>query len=180
MTEQDCRIFNCARCHQEVRICRNCDRGNRYCARCAPLARAESQRAAGALYQKTEAGRLNHKVRQERYRDRLTEKVTHHGDFAGRLRQHSAVATRPSGQESRDERRDESPELPHVSHLPELSLPELPLPNLPLPDLSSPSQRCCDFCGRPCGCAVRAAPVARPAAIHRRGARLPVYPARRC
>jgi len=37
---------------------------------------------AGALYQKTEAGWLNHKVRQELYRIRVAEKVTHHGDPA--------------------------------------------------------------------------------------------------
>jgi hypothetical protein len=54
-----------------VRICRHCDRGNRFCPRCAPLARAEKQRNAGKQYQKTENGRLNHKVRQEKYRDRL-------------------------------------------------------------------------------------------------------------
>jgi hypothetical protein len=177
--EQDCRTFNCARCHQEVMVCRSCDRGNRYCARCARLARAEKQRIAGALYQKTEAGRLNHKVRQERYRGRLTEKVTHHGDLGARLRQDSAVATLQSGQESRDERRDESSELPQVSAPPELSLPELLLPNLPFADLPSPSQRCCDFCGRPCRCAVRAAPAARLPSIHHRGARLPVYRAPR-
>src|SRR2546426_5871150 len=122
VTEQDCRIFNCERCHQEIAICRRCDRGNRYCPACAPLARGEKQRAAGAVYQKTEAGRLNHKVRQERYRGRLAEKVTHHGDLGMALGQDSAVATLQCGQESQDER-EESPEPP---------------------DLSPRPQRCCD------------------------------------
>ena len=150
MTEPDCRIFACQRCHGEVVICRRCDRGNRYCPACAPRARAEKQRVAGALYQKTEAGRLNHKMRQEQYRARLAavEKVTHHGDLERGFGPHWTVATLGSGQESQDERREPSPERPA---------------------LSPPAPRCCDFCGRRCRCAVRTAPVARPASLHRRG-----------
>ena len=147
--EEDCRIFNCGRCHREVVICRRCDRGNRYCPPCAPLARAEKRRAAGAVYQRTEAGRLNHKVRQECYRARQPEKVTHHGDRGVGLRPKWAVATLAGGPESPDECRKEPPQLP------------------PLP------QRRCDFCGRPCGGAARRGPVPRRPSSGRRGPRLP-------
>jgi len=178
---QDCRIFSCGRCHRNVVICRQCDRGNRYCPPCAPLARAEKQRAAGALYQKTEAGRLNHKARQEHYRGRQAEKatplrdwgkeapqilpihlqreaekVTHHGDLGAALRRNSAYAALRGGQESEDERREE-PQEPR-------SMP----------------QRRCDFCGRPCSCAVRTGRVPRRPFSYRRGPRLPGHmPGRR-
>jgi hypothetical protein len=149
VTESDCRIFNCGRCQREVVICRRCDRGNRYCPPCAPLARAEKQRAAGAVYQKTEAGRVNHKVRQECYRARQAEKVTHHGDRGVGLTPKWAVATLRGGPESPDERRKEPPQPP------------------PLPP------RRCDFCGRPCGGAARRGPVPRRPSWGRRGPRLP-------
>ena len=156
VSEHDCRVFNCARCQSEVVICRSCDRGNRYCSPCAPAARAEKRRQAGALYQKTEAGRLNHKVRQEQYRNRLAEKVTHHGDLGTALGENSAVAILEGGQESRDEHGEEPPEEPEP-----------------------PPQRRCDFCGRWCGCVVRWGPIARPGSLDRRGPRLPVYVQRR-
>lgn len=68
MTLRDCRIFECKRCKKEVVICTSCDHGNRYCRPCAPVARAEKQRAAGRKYQGTDPGKLKHKVRQERCR----------------------------------------------------------------------------------------------------------------
>jgi hypothetical protein len=39
------RLFLCQRCRDQVTICSYCDRGNRYCRICAPLARSESLRA---------------------------------------------------------------------------------------------------------------------------------------
>jgi hypothetical protein len=149
VAEEDCRMFNCGRCHREVVICRRCDRGHRYCPPCAPRARAEKQRAAGTLYQKTEAGRLNHKVRQEGYRARQAEKVTHQGDIGAALRGDCTMATLPGGPERPDERRKEPPQPP------------------PRP------QRHCDFCGRPCGGAVRRGRVARRSSWARRGPRRP-------
>lgn len=179
VTPQDCRIFNCERCHQEVVICRRCDRGNRYCPPCAPLARAEKQRAAGKQYQQKEAGRLNHKVRQEHYRARLAkegeevachsdcgkealevepvlleykvEKVTHHGDLELSLERNSAVATLEGSHENYDECREEPPAPPW-------SL-----------------QRRCDFCGRPCLGAARTGPLPRRRHSFQRGPRLPVW-----
>ena len=156
VSAEDCRIFNCGRCHREVVICRRCDRGHRYCPPCAPRARAEKQRAAGAVYQKTEAGRVNHKVRQECYRARQAEKETHHGDIGAALRGDCTVATLRGGQENPDEHRKEPP-----------------------PPRSRPQRRC-DFCGRPCRGAVRRGPVPRRPSLGRRGPRLPGWrPARR-
>jgi hypothetical protein len=161
VSDHDCRIFNCERCHAEVVICRNCDRGNRYCEPCAPVARTEKQRRAGALYQKTEAGRLNHKVRQEQYRLRLAEKVTDHGDLATACGKDSAVADPGGGAEGHNEHQEESGEEPGTVE-------------------SSPqSERRCHFCGRACGCAIRRGRIARPESLDRRNPRLPVLLRRR-
>ena len=73
------RLYNCARCHRQVTICSDCDRGNIYCAHsCADLARKTSLRAAGKRYQRTRRGRFRHAERQRRYRSRV-KKVTHQG-----------------------------------------------------------------------------------------------------
>lgn len=56
-------------------ICRRCDRGNRYCPPCSKLAPARRQCRAGRRYQKTEAGKANHKARQQRYLERLDQKA---------------------------------------------------------------------------------------------------------
>ena len=73
------RLFNCARCGRQVAICRHCDRGHRYCGPgCAQAARRASGRAAGARYQRSRPGRMNHAHRQGRYRTRR-RKVTHQG-----------------------------------------------------------------------------------------------------
>ena len=74
------RLFNCARCRCQVRICTRCDRGNVYCSKqCAGSARRESVRWAGVRYQRTDAGKRNHASRQNRYRQRQIQKVTHQG-----------------------------------------------------------------------------------------------------
>jgi len=79
MLDADIRLFNCARCHRQVTICRFCDRGNIYCGRtCSARARIESVRAAGKRYQLSLKGRMKHALRQRRYRSR-SNKVTHQG-----------------------------------------------------------------------------------------------------
>lgn len=81
----DARLFLCARCQCQVRICTRCDRGQQYCgASCSAACRAESLRAAGRRYQRSRRGRHCHAERQQRYRERcresaLTQEVTHHG-----------------------------------------------------------------------------------------------------
>ena len=150
VTPQDCRIFHCKRCLRLVLICRRCDRGNQYCPSCAPLARAENLRAANKRYQKTKTGRLNHKVRQEQYRARLQENVTHQGDSGIAAERQSASATIGGGSKTGNERRQEPPQ---------------------------PSSRTgrCDFCGLPCMCPGRNGPVPRRARAYRRGPRLPCH-----
>lgn len=79
MPNADIRLFNCARCHCQVKICRYCDRGNIYCGlRCSISSRMESLRTAGKRYQRSLKGRMNHARRQRRYRSR-SNKVTHQG-----------------------------------------------------------------------------------------------------
>jgi hypothetical protein len=81
----DARLFLCARCQCQVRICSRCDRGQQYCgARCAGIARGESRRAAARRYQHSRHGRHRHAERQRRYRERCRQgprraKVTHQG-----------------------------------------------------------------------------------------------------
>jgi hypothetical protein len=150
VTLSNCRIYECERCHELVRICRYCDRGNRFCPPCAPLARAEKLCNAGKRYQKTNNGRLNHKVRQEKYRDRLEKNVTHHGDLGITGEPKSTTATKPCASKVHYERPKYSPQ---------------------------PSSRpgCCDFCGRPCSRCEYTRAISRRTSANRRGPRLPRY-----
>ena len=77
--EDDFRLFSCARCGQQVRICRRCDHGNIYCSQtCSVIRRRESVLRAGARYQCTPHGARFHAARQQAWRQRQTHKVTHH------------------------------------------------------------------------------------------------------
>lgn len=70
------RLYQCVRCHKQVKICSMCDRGNIYCGQyCAILARTHALARAGARYQSTFIGKRRHAARQARYR----KKVTHQG-----------------------------------------------------------------------------------------------------
>lgn len=77
------RLFNCARCHEQVIICTDCDRGQIYCANgCAKLVRQASLHAANTRYQQTRKGKHKHAHRQHQYRLRQKEistKVTYQG-----------------------------------------------------------------------------------------------------
>ena len=87
------RLFNCRRCHEQVRICRPCYRGQQFCPPCGPLARRESCREYEAAFRSTLAGKLANAQRQSDHRARAraaqaaSEVVTHHGSsiepFAG-------------------------------------------------------------------------------------------------
>ena len=77
------RLYSCARCAAQVRICRRCDRGNRYCAgACARMQRCESLRRAGARYQRSYRGACRHAARQCAWRARCAQEVTHQGSVA--------------------------------------------------------------------------------------------------
>jgi hypothetical protein len=74
------RLYLCARCRVQVRLCLACDRGNQYCFNgCAQAARRASLRRAGQRYQNTEAGRAHHAARHQRYLMRRSAKMTHQG-----------------------------------------------------------------------------------------------------
>ena len=74
------RLYNCQRCAQQVRICTDCDRGNRYCAgECARLRRRESLLRAARRYQRSYRGACAHAARQSAWRDRQRQEVTHQG-----------------------------------------------------------------------------------------------------
>ena len=62
-------------------VCSSCDRGQRYCSQgCRTAARRLQRRAASSRYQRTEAGRQAHRVRQRSYRQRhCRPRVTHQG-----------------------------------------------------------------------------------------------------
>ena len=81
--ETSYRLYSCACCAQQVRVCRGCDRGNRYCAGgCADTRRRESLARAAARYQTGYQGALRHAARQSRWRERRAQKVTHQGSPA--------------------------------------------------------------------------------------------------
>ena len=72
------RFFLCARCRQQVVLCRRCDRGQRYCgSSCSQLSRTERQREARHRFAQSRAGRLDNARRQSRYRARLLAQRTH-------------------------------------------------------------------------------------------------------
>jgi len=74
---QACRLFLCDRCGILVRICTDCDRGNRYCSQaCSKASRAETIRRASRRYQRSSLGRRNHRRRQARYRARRRRSAT--------------------------------------------------------------------------------------------------------
>ena len=74
------RMFHCVRCHCQVMVCRRCDRGQVYCTTgCAEQARRASLRRAGKRYRLTRRARHANAARQQRFRMRQREKVTHHG-----------------------------------------------------------------------------------------------------
>ena len=85
-SEQTYRLYNCARCAQQVHICRRCDRGNQYCAgECAQIRRRESLQRAGERYQRSYRGACAHAARQRAWRERQTQEVTHHGSLSSAL-----------------------------------------------------------------------------------------------
>lgn len=69
------RMFLCARCRQQVLVCRECDRGQLYCGKaCSQATRRERQRQARRRYAATRAGKFNNAMRQSRFRQRQIER----------------------------------------------------------------------------------------------------------
>lgn len=69
--EGSARLFLCARCAVQVRLCSRCDRGQRYCTpSCSNTARRTAQREAARRYQRSHNGRMVHAARSRRWRIR--------------------------------------------------------------------------------------------------------------
>lgn len=112
------RLFQCARCHRQVIICRRCDRGNVYCTDgCARQARVDSLRRAGKRYRSTRRGRFANADRQRRFRARQRQNVTHQGSPSS-----AAFALLLTVLGRRNQRRVDTPNRPqgtlycHVCH----------------------------------------------------------------
>lgn len=73
------RLFYCALCYTQCVICSPCDYGQIYCGPdCSRSARQKSCNEAEKRYQQTPKGKLNHALRQQRYRERQCKIVTDH------------------------------------------------------------------------------------------------------
>ncbi|MEY4581260.1 MAG: hypothetical protein RL701_5963 [Pseudomonadota bacterium] len=71
MAEETWRLLQCGHCAQQMRVCIECDQGQRYCSEaCAQLQRRAAQRNASRTYQRTRRGAYLHALRAQRYRDR--------------------------------------------------------------------------------------------------------------
>jgi hypothetical protein len=78
--EESYRLYSCRGCSVSVSICGPRDHGNIFCAGdCAAVSRREPRRRAGARYQRTRRGARRHAARQQVWRERQLEKVTHLG-----------------------------------------------------------------------------------------------------
>ncbi len=88
------RLYFCSRCHTQVIICSRCDRGQRYCpGECRHEARSESGKRATKKYQSTRTGRFNNAARQQRFRERHSQKVTHQGSTSNYHRNRTGGTT---------------------------------------------------------------------------------------
>lgn len=138
------RLYNCARCHCQVVICRHCDHGNLYCPQCAPLAFRESHRRADAEYQKTDRGKQNHKARQQRYLEKMTDKGSRSWLPASLSRASAEAAPSASAKEESDACSSPSPATtpqPQPAGAPRRS--------------DGDSGHRCDFCGGLCSAYLR-------------------------
>lgn len=88
----------CPSCQVLFLICEHCDRGHRYCSvECRRQVRLQRHRHANRLYQQSPEGRLDHRDRQQRYRERCGQaRVTDQSSLPI-----ISPASSPCGEESR-------------------------------------------------------------------------------
>lgn len=129
----------CAWCNRIFHICRRCDRGQIYCLpRCRQQGRQRSQRRARKRHQATPEGRLDHRDRQRRYRQRRKKSVTEHGSKGGEAASKMPpVAGTPPPKEGTGRAGAEN----HDANAPQ------PAPPGPRPPAAATTARCC-LCGR--------------------------------
>ena len=145
------RVFTCGECGKEVRICRRCDRGHRYCSpTCSQAAREASCRKAQRKYQQSRDGRWCHAERQQRYRERKRKIVTHQGSgkppLSATMESATVVAVR-----EREEATVPTPGTQRRNNAIDVQSPcssGSVSPSITVGDV------CCHFCGRPLGLAV--------------------------
>lgn len=126
------RLYRCALCNRQVKICRQCDRGNQYCSsECAASVRRERVHQAGQRYQRTEQGRKQHQGRQQRYRQRQQEGAV-------------AASTRLGIQQPSSTSSERMAQIAQAVQPPSQSY-----------DAPAPSQPRCDLCGCECSPFVR-------------------------
>lgn len=76
-SQRSARRYHCARCHRPVVICSDCDRGHVYCFNgCREAAYKERARRNAQRYRSSAKGRRNNAHRQQRYRERNSNKFT--------------------------------------------------------------------------------------------------------
>jgi hypothetical protein len=148
----------------QVNVCTCCDHGQIYCPNeCSSRRRQESIRNAGARYQESPKGKLKHADRQQRYRDRLRQNVTHQGSAetyplptqeveeveAERVAPTAMDAVAPGGETS------DKAEPEAVAPLDDAPMPEFAPAGPVGPAFSLCVERMgeyrCTFCGRLCG-----------------------------
>jgi len=113
MKQATARIYNCERCHRQVKICNHCDRGNIYCKDCSLPVRRNKQREAGKRYQQTFQGKQNNAARQNRFREAQhkknienvaqDKKVTHQGSSSAPSPSSCHQASEPGAGGSQDQ-----------------------------------------------------------------------------
>lgn len=193
--ESSYRLFNCEHCHRQLKICSCCDRGNIYCPADSKEARRIRSRRSSAIYQRTESGRVNHKVRQQRYLIRRDEhkeevrskKMTHRGPHKAKksLAPYTCSAPKqPAG------RKEFSHERASVSLSEKFFVLDAScitgttavVGKDEAAALDGAKEVRCDFCGRRCGDFARLEPIRRRLAPtrKRRRARPPIHRPLRC
>ena len=77
------RFCHVGECRAMFFLCTHCDRGQRYCSRaCSRQARLRQHRSANRRYQQSPEGRLDHRDRQQQYRERRCRaRVTDQGSI---------------------------------------------------------------------------------------------------
>lgn len=160
------RLFTCARCKKQTRICTFCDTGHIYCSDSCRINRVrKSWRECSARYQSTFKGKKKHAARQARYhagKKKMTHASSH--KVPDPLSPVETTAANPTimAAERKETTGEPNPE-PNPEH-----------PSLNHPQQTRPGVRC-DFCGRPCSEFTRLGPLRKKRRKQQRSPRQPVF-----
>lgn len=98
------RLFSCARCRKQVRLCSYCDRGNRYCGRtCSKIADRANRKRANQKYAQSAEGKASGRVRQRRLRKNNAKQASQKTvtDKGSRPNPHLLLSIQSNQQQSR-------------------------------------------------------------------------------